>query len=130
MKIFNGTITIKSTRTGDHRTFKLRTQKRDSKFAPGERVLSLMTGPDNVHSYRGFAFVKNDGRVFLWRKNRTPLYNTYAKMVIDLMTNGTASAWAKKGYVMMLEKACAVCNRKLTNPESIETGVGPECGRR
>ena len=25
---------------------------------------------------------------------------------------------------------CRVCNRKLTDPESIELGVGPVCGRR
>lgn len=38
--------------------------------------------------------------------------------------------WAGEGYTLLVEGRCVVCNRKLTDPESIRTGIGPKCGGR
>ena len=35
-----------------------------------------------------------------------------------------------EGYTLLRESRCCVCNRKLTVPESIEAGIGPECAGR
>ena len=40
------------------------------------------------------------------------------------------SYWLGEGYELQLEGRCVVCNRKLTHPESIRLGIGPECGNR
>ena len=45
VRTHNGTITIHNPKTGDHRTFQIKTQPADAKFAPGRRVVSLLTGP-------------------------------------------------------------------------------------
>ena len=50
----NGEITLTNRETGEHRTFRIRTNKEDARFAPGERVIALLTGPDNTTSYTGF----------------------------------------------------------------------------
>ncbi len=57
MSIFthNGKFTIKSLRTGEHRTFQVRTQPDDAGFAPGKRILYLLIGSDNVNE-------EDDGR--------------------------------------------------------------------
>jgi hypothetical protein len=44
--VFNGTYTITSP-TGEHRTFRIKTQKDDARFAPGKRTIALLTGSDN-----------------------------------------------------------------------------------
>lgn len=51
-------------------------------------------------------------------------------MLWDLSEQGEASAYARKGFAMLLDKRCMRCNRRLTNPVSIETGIGPECANR
>lgn len=35
--------------------------------------------------------------------------------------------WWHEGYTLLLEGRCIACNRKLTHPESIRLGIGPEC---
>jgi len=119
----NGNVTISNPATGGHRTFQIRTQKADASFAPGERIVSLLTGPDNWRNYRGFGFVKSDGRIVLWRKNRTDTFRKFA----DMLENPERYA---DRVEYMAESKCRVCNKKLTTPESIESGIGPVCGGR
>jgi hypothetical protein len=34
------------------------------------------------------------------------------------------------GYRLLVEGTCVRCNRRLTTPESIESGIGPVCAGR
>lgn len=131
--IFNGTYTMTSP-NGGHRTFEIKTKPDDSKFAPGKRVLALLAGPDNTEDYVGFAFVDDDG-ITVWRSKRGPAndrsnYEWYADMLWSLATRGAESRWNKKGYELLVEGRCLRCNRKLTDPISIKTGIGPVCAER
>jgi len=133
MKIYNGTYTVVSP-SGEHRTFEIKTKAEDASFAPGKRVLSLLTGPNNEADYKGFAFVSDDG-IVVWKKDRgteaqPTVWDKYAKMVWSLCTQGEASGYYKLGCRILVERRCVKCNRKLTHPESIELGIGPECGGR
>jgi hypothetical protein len=125
-KIFNGFYTIKSRVTGEHRTFRILTQPKDADFAPGRRVLGLLTGPDNDSDYTGFAFVDDEG-IHVWASKKSEgLWETYAQMIWDLSLDGALSRWAKN-YEFMTDGRCLICNRHLTNPESVKTGIGPVC---
>ena len=62
---FNGIYTVTNKETGEHRTFAVRTQKEDAKFAPGERIVALLTGPNNEDDYTGFGFVTPAG-IIVW----------------------------------------------------------------
>lgn len=128
-KVFNGHWTIKSAKTGDHRTFKIRTQDKDASFAPGKRVVALLTGTENDadSSYTGFAFIDDEG-VHVWEKYRGQgLWEIYADMLWTLSLDGANSPWAQKGFTIMGEGRCIRCNRLLTTPESIQNGIGPVC---
>ena len=118
----NGTITIKSP-TGAHRTFQIRTQPADSRFAPGKRVVALLNGPDNESSYQPFGFVSNMG-IQVWRKKQTKTFNTFAQML------ERPESFEAKGAEYLFSGKCRICNRKLTVPESIESGIGPICAKR
>ena len=119
----NGKFTVKSTKTGEHRTFRVRTQPKDSSFCPGKRVLSLLTGADNDNSYTGFAFVDDFG-IHLWGKKKTEQYIALATMLEHLQKHEDAGR-----VEVYAETTCRKCNRALTTPESILSGIGPICER-
>lgn len=131
-KVFNGIYTVKSSRTGEHRTFKIHTQDEKSGFAPGKRIVGLLTGSENSDdaSYTGFAFIDDLG-IHVWSKKRGQgQWEAYADMLWSLSVDGAFSSWAEKGFTVMGSGTCLVCNRLLTEPTSLLTGVGPVCAGR
>ncbi len=128
-KVSNGTFTVQNRLTGEHRTFRIRTQKADAKFAPGERVVALMTGSDNETAYTGFGFVTENG-INVWNSKRIAGgYTAYAALLWSLAVDSCFSQYAEK-YSLTASKKCIRCNRKLTTPESLAAGIGPECAGR
>lgn len=121
----NGTLTLTNPATGEHRTFRVKTQPDDAKFAPGQRIVSLLTGPDNTSDYTGFAFVNELGHVYCWTKKRGTIYERYARMLTDL-----AGVIERNKLEVNFEGRCRICNRPLTTPESVESGIGPVCAGR
>lgn len=121
----NGTITIENPATRQHRTFSIRTQPEDAKFAPGQRIVALLTGPCNESDYQGFGFVAEDGTVLVWRSKRGGDFEKFA----DMLAN-PVSWMTRTGVNYLFEGRCIRCNRKLTTPESIRTGIGPVCAGR
>lgn len=115
----NGTITVQNKETGEHRTFLIKTQPEDANFAPGERIVSLLTGPE---TYTGWGFIKN-GIIRIWRKKLTDHHKAYRKLL-------TKPENYDHKYQYLYQGACRRCNRALTNPESIEKGIGPICEGR
>jgi hypothetical protein len=120
----NGTITCTNPASGESRTFRIRTQPDDSSFAPGKRVLSLLTGPDNTSDYTGFAFVEGN-RVQVWRSKLGTKFEAYARFIERLDYHrdhhGIEVYWAA---------LCRRCNRQLTTVDSIRSGIGPTCAGR
>jgi Family of unknown function (DUF6011) len=132
-KNHNGYITVENPKTGDHRTFrvKLETWNEGEPNEVTNRVVSLLTGPDRTRArdWTKFAFVK-DGEVKVWNKFKLEIalkpspFPSYAKILND------PERGEELGLRYMLEGRCRACDRALTNPESIRSGIGPVCGRR
>lgn len=119
----NGKFTVKSVATGEHRTYRVRTQDQDSRFAPGKRVIGILTGPDNTNDYLNFGFVTEKG-IEVWSRQSTK-FAQHAKMLTNMLANvltGKIEVYA--------ETKCRVCNRTLTTPESVKSGIGPICEGR
>jgi len=119
----NGLFTVKSLRTGDHRTFRVKTQPADSNFAPGKRVLSYLYGPNNTQDYRGFAFIE-DGRILPWR-SASAVCKQYVTMLENLDEHERCNR-----IEVHVSTRCRICNRTLTTPESVKSGIGPICEGR
>ena len=127
----NGTVTVESP-SGDHRTFRIKTQPDDASFAPGKRILSLFIGPDNTRDYQGFAFV--NGGVRIWRRfgaenefiknHKGLLYRSYVQVLLNV------EHYEAMGMRFHAEAKCRRCNKKLSTPESITNGIGPVCAGR
>lgn len=127
--IHNGFYTIKNVTTGNHRTFRIKTQPEHSNFAAGKRIVGLLTGPDNTANYRNFAFLSDSG-IHVWQKfkgkpDKPSEFEIYANMLWKLLTS-TNSVYHGK-CTIQCEKHCLRCNRVLTHPDSQDTGFGPEC---
>lgn len=124
-KLPNGTYTIQNRKSGDHRTIRIRRQSPEARFAPGKRVMSILTGPNNRTDYTGVAFVDENG-VVVWKRYRDTDLGKTASFVWKLVVNGEHADL----YEVLHEGRCHICNRKLTEPESIRTGIGPVCAER
>lgn len=125
---FNGRLTIESPR-GGHKTFQIKTSKRGP--LKDARILSLFRGRENTDdaAYQGFAFV-NSNKISIWRRLQGGDFEMYATMITSIIQRGEESQFYQQGYRLLMEKKCRVCNRALTNPQSIKDGIGPECAGR
>ena len=119
----NGTITLRNPETGEHRTFNIAT--RDFK-GEERRVLSLLVGPDNTSDFQGFAFVLDTGVIRVWRRFRE--FNGMSQHERLAKCLQSMRALEESGRLeVFTEGRCRRCNRTLTTPESVESGIGPVC---
>lgn len=102
-----------------HRTFRVKDASAQSKLY-GKRIISFLAGPDNTSDYNGFGFVTPSG-VQVW--NRFKAQSVLIEAVDILLGDVEA---AQKGYALMSEN-CYRCGKLLTDPTSIELGIGPKC---
>lgn len=116
-RVPDGYFTVVLT-SGERRTLRVTTVR--SGNLAGRRIVKYLAGPSNETDYVGFGFVDDDG-VSLWKRYRDD--STLAEAVRVLWSDPLA---AGKGYALESEN-CFVCNRLLTEPESIEAGIGPVC---
>lgn len=132
------TMTFVSKKTGARFTFRFARPEP----VPGQRRptwVSLMSGPDNESSYEFLGTVWEDLSWGLTYKH------SFKSRVKESAPSVVALKWlvAQLGGVLrgqesrLLEQAevwhegrCARCGRKLTVPESIATGFGPECATK
>lgn len=133
LKVFNGRYTAKNRVTGQHRTFEIKTQAADAKFAPGERIVSLLTGPNNEADYTAFGFATDHG-IAIWKSKRgqggtKSEWEWYGEVLWSLALDSAFSPFADR-YEFLLEGRCLRCNRVLTTPESVLSGIGPVCAGR
>lgn len=124
VRTHNGFITVENTKTGDHRTFKVWASTFKGDDEP-KRVVSLLTGPDRDAwgDWQGFGFATEDG-ARVWRKYNGTLFEKFCKILND------PARGEELGLVYHFEGRCRRCNRALTVPESIESGIGPVCAAK
>jgi hypothetical protein len=93
-----------------------------------------MTGSDNEKSFSYIGVLNpNTGVVKTTAKSKitddTLSFRILNRVVSRVWAN-EADAIAKAGFDVHHSGRCGRCGRKLTVPESIKTGFGPECGNR
>lgn len=114
----NGKITISNPNTGNHRTFQIKTVKKGS--LAGKRILSMLIGPDNEQDYLGIGFVDDTG-IKIWNRHKGTLYEKTANCLLKIEELGLISQFSTK---------CRICNKVLSDPISLASGIGPICGSR
>ncbi len=147
----NGEFTLENITRGDHITFRLKTRKKSKQpYWVGKRIFGLFVGFDNTSSYVDFAHLDGENLIG-WRNSfsvqkKNP--KTGVSFTLDellaivrfIMKEGKFGAvhslgetvektFSHNGMEYSLKRSCKCmkCNRLLTNPRSIEDGIGPEC---
>ncbi len=119
----NATFTVRSEKTGNRFTFKVR---QPNNSVP--HFVSVLSGTDNENDFTFLGAIFNE-----------KFYQPSAKKVSLSSPSAIAAKWVVSrviagqslaGCEVWHEGKCGRCGRKLTVPESIETGIGPECLRR
>lgn len=105
----------------DHRTIQIEQQDDDDDFMPGRLILSYLSGSDNERDYTRFGHVDERGNVRIWKKHQG--IPALARAINVLIGDPQAAA---QSYAMESEH-CYRCNRRLTSPESLRAGIGPDC---
>lgn len=123
-KIADGYYTVEFA-SGDYRTFRVRTQPADADFAPGQQIISYLSGSDNESSYTRFGFVRG-ATVAPWRRFAGDTVLVRAAKVLE-----DPEAAAKTGLAFALRSnRCYRCGHQLTVPASIHAGLGPDCAAK
>jgi Family of unknown function (DUF6011) len=123
----NGTYTVVlDAASGDYVTIRIATEK----WCDGKVVASYLAGSDNESSYKGFAFVNENG-INVWKRFAG---NERLAAALEFLTGNLTEAHEKflemaEAYAMESGK-CMRCGRKLTVPTSLHRGLGPECASK
>lgn len=127
-------FTAKSLNTGNRFTYKVVKAKKNTSDKT-VYFCSVLTGTDNNSNYSFFgSIIKNEvtGQIhFFWStKNRNVGSTAPSVVAFDYVIN---SLIAQNKFSTKLELwhegRCGRCGRLLTVPESIESGIGPECAK-
>jgi len=126
MKGGKAVFTLQSKRTGQHFTY--RASKPKGKTDDDVIFVAVLTGSDNETAYTYAGLLKEDR-----------VQTTGGSKIKADAPSITALNWAlrhlHKGQLhpdlaIFHEGRCCRCGRKLTTPESIQNGIGPECSKK
>jgi hypothetical protein len=120
----NATFTLRSRKTGQRFTYNF-----TAKPEAGLTFVKVLSGPDNTADYTYMGMIRStDPHILL---------TTRASRVTPDALSWRVLAWFLRAVYLkpdtldqvevFHEGRCGRCGRKLTVPESIESGFGPEC---
>jgi Family of unknown function (DUF6011) len=127
----NATLTLRSVKTGNRFTYRIKkVQEPNSKVA---FFVSLMRGPDNCNNYQYLGCVYNDQAGLRYAHGRK-------SRITEQASSGIVFKWFWQKVInekklspdleVWHEGKCCRCGRKLTVPESVARGLGPDCATR
>ena len=119
----NALFTLKNAETGNRFTFKIKRAKSDDGKPRDFFFVSLLTGSDNYSNYSYMGII-NKFKFTLTAKSKIGKESISYKAFNWLWNNRNA---IPEKIEIWHEGRCGRCGRRLTVPESIESGFGPEC---
>lgn len=127
----NATFTVDNGQ-GKHYTFKISRTKKERALHlqqhQGTFFASTMTGPDNESHYTYVGIVqKVTGSIIMTYGSKIKSNDVRFKVLEWAVKKVFNALPLPEGYAIMHAGSCGVCGRKLTNPESLKSGIGPEC---
>jgi hypothetical protein len=123
---------------GKHHTYKVQSVKQDrhANWSTNNQnrtryFVSALYGPDNSgdYFYIGMIFRESENRsnfastVKSRAKPGSPVFDTFARLWTSIEVTGTIPSDMQFYHA----GRCGFCGRLLTHPESLASGIGPEC---
>ena len=125
-------FTCKSLKTGTRFTYKVAAPKDQSKEASSILFVQVLTGSDNTSDYSFFGCLRRNGDTWSFATSPKSRISANAPSVsaFDYIIRNLSADKTINQLEIWHEGKCCRCGRKLTDPTSIETGIGPECASR
>ena len=124
----NATLTLVSGASGVRFTYRIKKANLDDPQSPW--FVALLSGPDNEshYSYLGCLWAQKEGgvRFVHGKKSKIGKEAPSVKGIAWLFAQLQGGSKLNQAEVWH-EGKCGRCGRKLTVPESIEKGLGPDC---
>lgn len=119
----DATVTLKSLKTDMHYTYRVRESDDGNVF-----FVAVMWGTDNEsdYSYKYIGIIKN-GECKWTRKSKVAEDDIRWKAFQWVYNMLAVANIMPPNLEIWHEGRCGRCNHKLTRPDSIERGIGPEC---
>lgn len=121
---------------GERYTFKVNRKDAEARFdRPNDGqptfFVSLLTGPDNGADYAYLGVLgQRDDSVRLTKASRFTDTTRPVRVIRWALGLVFAGRSLPEGYQVHHEGRCGRCGRRLTVPESVDSGFGPECAGR
>ncbi len=126
----NATITLRSNISGKRYTYRIKAMERNdgTVAALPERsyFISLLTGPDNDGDFTYIGILTPQLNMRLTPKSKLPQESSPVQAFRFLLLCISKGEMPGAFEVWHAGK-CGRCGRKLTVPESVERGIGPDC---
>jgi len=120
----NAIFTIRSPRTGVRFTYRVRQPKKDSPHFVG-----VLTGSNNTRDYSFLGSIFDARNYAYGNKSEISIEASSAQAFYwfwSSLTKGTLPS----ALDVYHEGRCGRCGRLLTVPESLDSGIGPDCASR
>lgn len=116
-------FTLVSKATAKRYTFRIAKAKDGDMF-----FAQLLTGPNNTEDYTYLGFIKNAAGSLIAGRKGNPSHPAYK--ALDWALRHLAQDDMPEQLEFWHEGRCACCAKVLTDPVSIERGIGPECAKK
>ena len=124
-------VTLRSIASGAHFTYRVARPAGKGEERPW--LVSILTGPDNTSDYVYLGLLRVDAAgVILQHTTKSGLPTTApAWKAWDFLTRAVLQRGRMPAALEVFhEGRCGRCGRKLTTPESVALGLGPECATK
>jgi hypothetical protein len=129
----NATFTVECP-DGDHYTYKVQMVPGNEQYPNDAYFVKTLIGPDNTSAYAYMGRLSPDtGAVTVTAKSKQFEEQYRFRLLNRILARVWAddhAAYEQHGFKTHHEGKCGRCGRTLTVPESIQSGIGPECARR
>ena len=115
---------------GEHYTFRVQASKPSEKFPAVSYFVQVLTGPDNTSDYTYVGMLTGENRVKLTKASKYAGESKPVRVFEWALRVVAGTSKLPAGYKLQHEGRCCRCGRVLTVPESIESGIGPECAAK
>lgn len=124
----NALFTVRNAETGNRFTYRARVAKDDNGDAQvsGPYFVQVLTGPENTSDYTYLGTIFHGEKYFHGRKSRIG-EDAQSNRVFQWFFHHLNQNSLPDAIEVWHEGRCCVCGRTLTDPESIELGIGPVC---
>jgi hypothetical protein len=116
--------------SGVHHTYKV-THKEASGTYPEVWFVAFLSGPNNETDFQYLGVLDDFTGSVRTSKASAALEGCYKHRLLNRVLarvwSGDHAAYEQYGFRTHHEGRCGRCGRKLTTPESVERGIGPDC---